>query len=220
MKELNEHNVRLIQNPMLDWYTTNGRKLPWRESRDPYAVLIIEKLLQQTSLKEDIIVIYKMLLNKYPNSSVLAIADINDVKIIIQPLGLHYRAQELILIAKQIEEKFNSKIPNDLHNLLSIKGIGDYTARAILCFAYELDVPIVDTNIARILYRILSLPGKVSQNPAREKRLIWIMELLLPKGKSQSFNWGMIDLGALVCKKIPRCTNCPLVQICEFYTNT
>ena len=218
MEELSEQSIALFQRLVQEWYDINGRILPWRQSRDPYSILIAEKLLQQTSVRIETISVYSLLLNKYPTVSDLAHANANEIREIIIPLGLHYRAQEMVLMAQEITGKFDSKIPDNLVDLLSIRGIGDYTARAVLCFAYGMDVPVVDTNIARILHRVLYIPGKIPSNPARNSRLIRIMENLIPSSKSQSFNWGMIDLGASTCKPNPHCSICPLIQLCLYFT--
>jgi A/G-specific adenine glycosylase len=207
-----------IQSLLLDWFSTNGRKLPWRETTDPYSVLIAEKLLQQTSLRTSVIEVYFQFIKKYPTPYQLSNANIIDVQKLIQPLGLHYRARELIIMAEQICCQFGCNIPETLSALLSIFGIGDYTARAILCFAYLQDVPVVDTNIARILIRVLDIPGKPPTNPSRNRKLIEIMEKLIPFGNAQYFNWGLIDLGALICKSTnPHCEDCPLNNFCAFY---
>jgi A/G-specific adenine glycosylase len=207
-----------FQSLILEWFSTNGRKLPWRETTDPFSILIAEKLLQQTSLRMGVIEVYFQFLKKYPTPNQLSIANIIDVQKLIQPLGLHYRARELIIMAEQICCQFGGNIPETLSALLSIFGIGDYTARAILCFAYLQDVPVVDTNIARILIRVLDIPGKPPTNPSRNRNLIEIMGKMVPIGNAQYFNWGLIDLGAFICKRIhPHCGDCPVNNLCDFY---
>ena len=218
MNKLGNELIIIIQNSLLSWYTEFGRKYPWRETKNPYFVLVIEKLLQQTSIRDSIVEIYNYLIRKYPEPSALAKADPEELSDLIQPLGLHYRVRDFILMAKDINEKYGNVVPSDLKSLLSIYGIGDYSARAVLSFAFEQDIPVVDTNIARILFRVFELPGNMPANPARNRLLIELMGGLIPEGNSRNFNWGMIDLGSLVCKSSnPNCDKCPLQDLCAYY---
>ncbi len=218
MAEIAPERIGAIQEALLKWFSAFGRKFPWRASNEPFDVLIAEKLLQQTSVREETIRIYDDLRSLFPSAKSLSEANIDQIREMILPLGLHYRARELVDLAQEISEKYNGIIPDDLATLLSLKGVGDYTARAILCFAFGKDVAVVDTNVARILYRVFGLPGKMPANPARKRSLIKLAGQLIPEGKSCTFNWAMIDLGALVCKASnPLCEQCPLQTFCAYY---
>jgi A/G-specific adenine glycosylase len=196
-----------FRDALLGWFSVNGRYFPWRETRDPYHILVVEKLLQQTSVRNSMVSIYTHLINDYPTPRELSGANIQDIREIILPLGLHYRANDLVLLGKDLVEKFDSKVPTTLNELLSIYGVGDYSARAVLSFAYGQDVPVVDTNVARILFRVFRIDRKFPVNPARSKYLINLASNLLPSGLSREFNWAIIDLGAIVCKSTkPNCT--------------
>ena len=213
---MRNNNPNRINKAILKWFKKEGRNFPWRFTNDPYAILLAEKLLQQTAVRPGIVEIHQALLNRYPKVQDLAEADPELIKSIIFPLGLHYRANEIISMAKDIVGKYCGDIPNDLKSLISIYGIGDYSARAVLSFAYGKDVPVVDTNIARILFRVFGLPGKIPPNPARSRTLIKLAEGLIPSGKSKEFNWGLIDLGALICRpRRPACDICPLEELCD-----
>jgi A/G-specific adenine glycosylase len=217
MRELDDAYIQAYQEALLNWFATSGRQFPWRLSKNPYHVLVLEKLLQQTSVKESILGIYSTFLEMYPTIQALSSAEPEKIRILIQPLGLHYRAGEMVVMAKEIQNRFDGEIPADLNSLLSIHGIGGYSARAVLCFAYGIDVPVVDTNIARILYRTLGISGKMPANPARKRALIDIMEKLISPGNCRPFNWGMIDLGGLICTSTnPKCPDCPLNSLCEY----
>ena len=218
MSDLTEPDVLEIQTRLLDWFRVSGRQFPWRQTCDPYAVLLAEKLLQQTSVRESLVQAYNDLLTAYPTPAALAEADWDDIRVTIHPLGLHYRAQELVVLAQEISEKHSGRVPHSLKSLLALPGVGDYTARAILCFALGQDVPVVDTNVARVLYRLFGLPGKMPANPARKRRLIDLAGYLIPKGKARQLNWAVIDLGALICKASkPRCRECPIQQLCAYH---
>lgn len=221
MSDLAEPDVLEIQTRLLDWFHISGRQFPWRQTRDPYAMLLAEKLLQQTVVREGVVQAYDDLLVAYPTPAALAEADVESIRATIQSLGLHYRAQELVALAREISEKHGGHVPQDFKSLLALPGVGDYIARAVLCFAFGQDVPIVDTNVARILYRLFGLPGPMPANPARKRNLTELAESLLPIGQSREFNLAMLDLGALVCKApMPKCDLCPLLPVCEFAIST
>lgn len=217
MSQIDKQHKDLIQKYLLDWFAHTGRQFPWRLTTNSYEVLLAEKLLQQTTVRNDVIIAYQKLLIMYPTICKLSKAENKHIEAIIQPLGLHYRAQEIIKLAQFIIDKHNGVIPKNLELLLQLPGIGDYTARALLCFAFGEDTPVVDTNVARIFYRLFNLPGKMPQNPARKRALIEIAETLVPVGMARQFNWALIDLGALVCKTAtPKCAECPLEAICQY----
>ena len=205
-----------IQTSLLSWFQDNGRTFPWRKTRDPYKVLIAEKPLQQTSVRQDLVKAYEEMLATYPSPSELAEAKIDTIRGIIHALGLHYRAQELLTLAQKVCKNHNGEIPNDFESLMALPGIGDYTSRAILCFAFGREVPIVDTNVACILHRLFGLSEPIPANPARKRSLIEMADSLLPPGKARDFNFALLDLGAMVCKSAnPECQVCPLLTFCE-----
>ncbi|MBL7091655.1 hypothetical protein [Acidovorax sp.] len=221
MSDLAEPDVLEIQTRLLDWFRISGRQFPWRQTCDPYAMLLAEKLLQQTVVREGVVQAYDDLLVAYPTPTALAEADVESIRTMIQSLGLHYRAQELVALTREISEKHGGCVPQDLKSLLALPGVGDYIARAVLCFAFGQDVPIVDTNVARILYRLFGLSGPMPANPARKRNLIELAGSLLPTGQSREFNLAMLDFGALVCKSSsPECDHCPLSPVCEFNIST
>lgn len=209
--------ISSIQTELLAWFEKNGRSFPWRETRDPYEVLIAEKLLQQTAVNEKVVAAYQLILERHPTVEHLARASAKDLAPIIFPLGFRYRAKELTSLAKTLVRRRAGIIPNDLDSLLSLPGIGDYSARAILSFAHNHHVPIVDTNIARLLHRIFGFKEVLSENPARSKRLIRLAARLLPYGEARKFNLACLDLCAGICTaRRPRCHICPLRKNCLY----
>ena len=203
---------------IIKWYKENGRDFPWRKTKDPYRVLVAEKLLQQTSVRASLIELYELLVERYPSPQQMAKANLDELRRLIQPLGLHYRAGDLIHMSCDIQEKFDGNVPASREELLSIYGVGEYSARAVLSFAYDKDVVVVDTNVARILFRVFNLQGKFPSNPARNRNLSEIASNLLPLTKAKIFNWAMIDLGALICiPSRPMCDRCPVAMICLYF---
>jgi A/G-specific adenine glycosylase len=207
-----------IAQKLIDWFRQFGRDFPWRKTTNPFNVLIAEKLLQQTSVREGVIAAYLFITETYPSPQALAGADLEALNVQIQPLGLHYRAAELIRMSRELVENYGGKVPDIQKDLLSIYGIGHYSARAVLSFAFNQDVAVVDTNVARILYRVFDISERFPLNPARSAKLTDLAQSLLSPGKSKEFNWAMIDLGALIClPRQPRCNECPINSYCLYF---
>jgi len=208
--------VRNIQVNLLAWFRKNHRTFPWRQTKDPYRILIAEKLLQQTAATENVIIAYKQLLRSFPTLRSLSKASPAALKQIIGQLGFTYRAKELPQLARQILAAHKGRVPNDLDELLRLPGVGDYTARAIMSFAYGQDVPIVDTNIARLLYRVFGLEETLPSNPARNKQLLAVASMLIPHQNSRNFNLAALDLCAAICTaRQPKCFECPIQKQCD-----
>lgn len=206
-----------VQRKLLSWFEENERSFPWRRTTNPFRVLIAEKFLQQTAATPAVIAAYKQTVRLFPTPAALALAPISTLKTIIAPLGFHYRAVELKRLAKTIVSKHNGRVPEDFSDLIQLPGVGDYSARAVLAFAFGLDVPVVDTNVARFLHRIYGLHAPVGNNPARSRRLLQLATSLVPNGRARNFNLAVLDLCALICTHSrPNCTVCPLRRDCTF----
>ncbi len=217
MIKLNKERRKRISERLINWYHEFGRDFPWRETNNPYHILLAEKLLQQTSVRNDLLKAYTDLLESFPSVDKLAVAHEEKVFKIIHSLGLHYRAKELVILAREICDRHNGSIPQDFNMLISLPGIGDYTTRALLCFAFGKNVSVVDTNVARILYRIFGIPGPMPANPARKRQLVELADSLIPEGNARDFNFGMLDLGAMICRsRNPACSFCPLKNLCYY----
>ena len=202
---------------LLRWFEKAGRSFPWRFGRDPYAILVAEKLLQQTAARSAIIKAYCDLLSEYPTPAELASADIRTLKKVMQPLGLTYRATELRALGQSLMSKFGGNVPRNLRDLMSLPGVGDYAARAVLSFGFEENIAVVDTNVARFLYRFFGIRDPFPANPARKKNLIELAERLLPKGQSRDFNFAILDLCATICRPVrPLCEQCPVKFSCVY----
>lgn len=202
---------------LLRWFKENGRDLPWRRTRDPYKILVSEIMLQQTNV-EIVIPIYLKFLSQFPSIHDLARAPVENVKTITDQLGYKRRGDYLHEIAKQIVIERDGNFPSDLKDLLSLKGIGRYTAGAILSFAFEKPAPIVDVNVERVLGRIFGL-WDWEKNSKFEKK-IWELSkaIITDEEKVWLINQGILDLGAMICiAQKPKCVICPMVEICEYY---
>ena len=205
---------RKFQSQLLKWYQEYGRDLPWRRTNDPYKILVSEVMLQQTQV-DRVIPKYHEFLGKYPTLSDLASAKPQHVRETWYPLGYNIRPYRLHSIACETVEKYGGEIPRDHDQLLSLKGIGRYTAGAVRSFAFQEDAPILDTNVMRVLYRVFLGEGE----PKQHKTKLWaISEASIPKGKGYDFNQALMDFGAMVCTaRKPYCLLCPMQKFCKAF---
>lgn len=212
--DANQEIIERLQDLIISWFYLNGRKFPWRETSDPFKVLIAEILLHQT-FADKVVPVFLQITSLYPNSLSLSKADVARVREIIMPLGLLYRANTLISLAKEIVEKYNGNVPNDLRGLLTLPGVGDYTAHAVFCFAYGQAVPVVDRNVIRVYKRLFSIPEPLNKiNPTKEFFLS--ASKIVPCDHAIEYNWGLLDFAAIICKHYsPDCYICPAIKICR-----
>ena len=203
---------------MLDWAATNLREFPWRDTRNPFHILVAEVLLRQTQA-ERVAGPYLELISSYPDPAALAEADSEELRHWFKPLGLVRRADSLMGSAKQIRDLYRGRVPRDLNSLMDLPGIGMYAARAILCLAFGEPVPMVDESSGRLLRRMLGLK---SSSPAyADKQLIDIAASLIPEESPREFNLALLDIAAAVCKpKSPQCPSCPLSTVCDYFDSS
>jgi len=207
----NQHKT--IASTILYWYQLNKRELPWRENPTPYNVWISEILLQQTQMSRGIDY-YKRFIEIFPNIYRLAESDEQKLLLLWQGLGYYSRARNMLIAAREIVEKFNGKFPDEYEDIIQLKGIGDYTASAILSIAFQKKYAVVDGNVLRIIARIFLIKEAVNETETYKKIrdiVFNMMDNYLPG----DFNQALMDFGALVCKpKQPLCNLCLLSGIC------
>ncbi len=205
---------RRFRTRLLAWYRRHGRDLPWRSTDDPYHILVSEMMLQQTQV-DRVLPKYYEWLAKFPSLATLAEAPEADVTSAWRPLGYNIRPARLQSIAREAVSKFGGQLPSDEETLLSFKGIGRYTAGAIRSFAFGARAAILDTNVARVLFRVFIAEGDPKSH-AMKARLWRISETLVPQRHVFDFNQALMDLGATVCTaRKPRCPACPLARMCR-----
>jgi A/G-specific adenine glycosylase len=205
-----------IQTQLLQWFKKKGRDLPWRKTRDPYAIWVSEIMLQQTQVAT-VIPYYQRFLKSFPTIRHLAKTDLSKVLKAWEGLGYYSRARNLHQASQIVLNHFHGSIPDTLKDLLSLPGIGRSTAGAILSFAFNKEAPILDGNAKRVLSRLFAVSG--SPGERKTEQLLWqISESLIPKGYSNPFNQALMDLGSMLCTfKEPGCNQCPLHQYCKGY---
>ncbi len=197
------------------WGTVDGNdsrrpELPWRSTRDPWAILVSEVMAQQTQLSR-VVPAYGRFLDRFPTPNACAAAPLGEVLRAWQGLGYNRRARNLHRAAQVVAIEHSGRIPSDLAGLLALPGVGSYTARAVLAFAFEADVGVVDTNAGRVVARA------VAGRPVRPREAQGLVDAMVPPGRGWHFGQALLDLGAGVCvSRTPRCTDCPVRRRCRW----
>ncbi|MGB8955280.1 MAG: A/G-specific adenine glycosylase, partial [Tumebacillaceae bacterium] len=199
---------------LLAWYEENKRDLPWRRTRDPYAIWVSEVMLQQTRV-ETVIPYWHRFLEQFPTIDALAKAPEEQVLKAWEGLGYYSRGRNLQKGAQAVQERHHGIVPDALDEMLALPGVGPYTAGAVLSIAYDRPVPAVDGNVFRVLSRIFLIEEDIMK-PKTRKTFEGIAEFMIPEGYAASFNQGLMELGATVCiPKNPRCALCPVREQCS-----
>lgn len=220
-----------FSNQIISWFRENGRALPWRETRDPYAIWLSEIILQQTRIVQGL-EYWERFMAQYPTVEALAAASEDDVLKLWQGLGYYSRARNLHAAAKQIVEI--GKFPDTLEGIKSLKGVGDYTAAAIGSFAFDIPTAVVDGNVYRVLSRYFGIDTPINSTQGK-KEFAALAQSLIPGGGNEkikpeafemelspisAYNQGMMDFGAIQCTpQSPKCLLCPLAETCEALRN-
>lgn len=206
-------DVPALRRRLLAWYARHARDLPWRRTRDPYAVWISEIMLQQTTVAA-VIPYYERFLARFPTVCALAEADEHDVLKLWEGLGYYSRGRNLHRAARTVVAEHGGRFPDDVAALQELPGIGRYTAGAIASFAFDGCAPIVEANTQRVYARLLGYRG--DPRSAAGQKLAWAFaERLLPPRNCGRFNQALMELGATVCTPAdPRCGGCPLQRDC------
>jgi len=200
---------------LLNWHKTHRRKFDWRETDDPYKVLIAEILLQKTdSQKAE--KAYHRFIQKCPSIYHLHRMELDKVYDLIRNIGLFYRARRLKKIADQVISMFDGRVPDNKEDLMVLYGVGQYITNAVLCFAFKKRVPIVDTNVVRVYSRVFNIESS-KPRPNTDKQLWAFSKELLPEKKFVEYNYALLDFASSICKaKNPRCQVCPVNNSCQW----
>jgi A/G-specific adenine glycosylase len=207
-----------FQNAVVSWYKVHGRDFPWRQTQDPFHVLVAEVLLRQTQASR-VAPFFQAFIKRYPSPQHLADVDLNLLRLEFSQLGLTNRADTLQAVCRSICSEYRGKLPRSLRELSSFSGLGIYSSRAILCLSFGECVPMVDESVGRMLRRVL---GRSSNKPAfSDKDLLSVAENLIPRGNAVNFNLGLIDIASAHCRpRRPACEGCPLLSFCRFAEHT
>lgn len=202
---------------VMNWWENNRRNFPWRTTKNPYKILITEILLRKTTATHANMT-YEKFFEKYPTVTKLAKADLNELKEIIEPLGLvNQRSGQILALSKKVVEDHKGKIPRTSEELMELPGVGKYTSAGVMCIAYQKDEPMVDTNFVRVVGRYFNFKSERKQ-PYADPKLWDLVRDMIPKGKCKEFNLGLIDFSSAICiPKFPRCNKCLLKSSCNYY---
>lgn len=202
-----------IGEKITEWYLENGRDLPWRNSQDAYKVWISEVILQQTRIAQGIDYFYRFI-EKFPDIQTLSNAEIDEVLKYWEGLGYYSRARNLHAAAKELTTKYEGKFPTHHSEIIKLKGIGPYTARAIGSFAFGNQTGVIDGNVLRVMSRVLNDFSPIDDTKTRNK-FQEIIDVWVEKTDSAPFNHGIMDIGATICTPTkPACMICPLEAEC------
>jgi len=203
-----------ITSKLINWYSKNKRKLPWRSSPEPYRVWLSEVILQQTRIDQGT-PYYQRFIKSFPDIQSLAEADEAEVLKLWQGLGYYSRARNLHAAAKQVVDEFNGIFPENYQDLLRLKGVGSYSAAAIASICYSEAVPVLDGNVFRFLGRHFAIDLPID-NAEGKRHYFQLAASLMDHNIPGDYNQAMMEFGALVCTpKNPQCTDCPFESTCE-----
>jgi A/G-specific adenine glycosylase len=202
-----------VCDELLKWSQVNGRQLPWRKTADPYRVFVAEFMLQRTGVSQ-VANVYDVFLARFPNAHTVRNSPIDEIASALGPLGLRKRIPQFHEALSLISSVYGGRVPETLSDLLALPGVGPYTARAVLCFAYGHRVGIVDVNITRVLERLLG--ESLSSGSTHARKRTWdLADALVSFGCPKAVNWALLDLAHLVCVRgEPCCSTCPLARLC------
>ena len=217
-----KHHIKNKQSDfskiLLKWRKKNNfdSMYPWRNTKSKYKVLLSEVLLKKTTRKQ-VATEWNSVTKNFKNFEELKKAEMRKLKKVLKPLGLeNTRSKYLKDLSKKILTDFNGEVPKTKKDLLSLPGVGPYTANAVLCFAFGHDVSMLDVNILRVLKRVFSLDAQNSRDRT-DKQLWEFAESLPPKGKGKEFNYAILDFAGEVCTaRNPKCSVCPMSKICDY----
>ena len=207
-------DLAVIGQRLLDWYERHRRDLPWRRTRDPYAIWVAEIMLQQTRV-ETVVEYFERFLACFPTLTDLAGASLDDVLKAWEGLGYYARARNLHRAARLILQE-HGELPDTPETLRHLPGVGEYTAAAVASIAFGCDAVALDGNLRRVLCRLFSIdddPGR----PNTQRTLERLAASMMPPGRAGDFNQALMDLGAMLCVATPRCLLCPVETWCRAY---
>lgn len=202
-----------IADILLTWYQGCKRDLPWRKDKDPYKVWVSEVMLQQTRV-EAVRSYFERWIGRFPTLESLAVAEEEEVVRYWQGLGYYSRARNLLQGVREVSESYGGQVPNTREEVISLTGVGDYTAGAILSIAYNKKETAIDGNVLRVFSRLYCIEEDIASNQGKRK-IKNLVEREMPEVHPGDFNQALMDLGATICiPKIPRCNLCPLESFC------
>jgi len=217
-RDIDENELMLLRSSLLTWGRVNFRDYSWRNTQNPYKILISEVMLHRTQ-SEQVVPVYSKFIKRYPDVQSLVMASEEAIIEIMKPLGLMWRINLVHPMALFIIEHFQGEIPQGKDYLKKIPGVSDYIASAVRCFSWNEHEAIADTNTIRITGRIFGLT--IRDSSRRNRMFIDLLSMLIPSKRPRDFNYALLDLGSIICTKRidPQCGKCPIQKFCKFGMN-
>ena len=206
-------DIKSFRSKIMHWFDDNGRDYPWRQTNDPFRVLIAEMMLRRTKA-DQVEKVYNNLFGQYPDVKSMAEATEEELERILYPLGLKWRTPSFWLVAREIAERFECKVPESRGELINLPGVGHYVAGAVLSIGYGKAEWIVDSNIVRLFRRYFGV--KTSREGRRDKHIVEMAKIYTSEGDSRKSTLAILDYAALVCTpRNPKCEECALITQCR-----
>jgi A/G-specific adenine glycosylase len=216
LKNIKKINISVFQNDLISWFKQEQRDLPWRKDRDPYKIWVSEIMLQQTRV-DTVIPYFNRFIEWFPTIQDLAAAEEDKVLKAWEGLGYYSRVRNLQSAVREVSENYNGEVPNTPEEIAGLKGVGPYTAGAILSIAYGIPEPAVDGNVMRVLSRVLSIWDDIAKSSSRKIFEKAVRDLISHEDPS-AFNQALMELGALICTPTsPSCLLCPVREHCQAF---
>ncbi|WP_053365275.1 A/G-specific adenine glycosylase [Bacillus sp. FJAT-27245] len=216
LENIEKIDIKQFQSDLISWFRSEQRNLPWREDKDPYKVWVSEIMLQQTRV-DTVIPYFRRFMEQFPSIEALADAEEDKVLKAWEGLGYYSRARNLQAAVREVKEKYNGVVPDSPKEIATLKGVGPYTAGAILSIAYGIPEPAVDGNVMRVLSRILLIREDIAKPSARKIFEEAVRKLISHEAPSD-FNQALMELGALICTPTsPSCLLCPVREHCQAF---
>jgi len=208
-------DIRLFRSKVVRWFDKNKRNYPWRETHDPFKILIAEMMLRRTKA-DQVKAVYDQFFAEYPDVETMAKASDKELEQILYPLGLRWRTPAFGLVAREVKEKYQCRIPEAREELTTLPGVGEYVAGAVLSIAYGKKEWIVDSNIVRLFRRYFGI--KTSKEGRRDKHVVEIAKVYVSGKDPRKANLALLDFAALIClPRDPRCSQCPMSATCHYH---
>lgn len=212
-----EPNIKEFRQGLLHWWVDNARDFPWRENRSPYATAVAELMLRRTRAAQ-VVPVYNSFLTAYPTLAAAVSASPQDLKEILRPLGLEWRADNMVAFFDEAFSRFGEELPEDIITLRTLPGVGDYVGAAIACFAGGQNIALIDTNVVRVLGRVFGLNTAGEARRRRDMRELAVVTV--DPVAPANYHYALLDFGAKVCVAVkPRCNVCPFAAAgqCDYY---
>ncbi len=209
VKEINKFRQKILR-----WFRKNQRGYPWRDTEDPFRILIAEMMLRRTKA-DQVKPVYEQFFKEFPDIESVADADNQKIQKVLYPLGLKWRTPAFGLVAREIREKYNCKVPDMRESLQQLPGVGEYVAGAVLSIGYRKREWIVDSNIVRLFKRYFGI--RTSKEGRRDKHVIEMAKVYVSCKDPRKANLAILDFTALICTpENPACNKCPLNKKCNY----